>query len=265
VSIADAAKAANDALNLGYDIEIVVEAIGPGSFRAMLRAVYTQSRNLFSAESVRAVILGVIAAFIYERAFSVKPDIKVEISTNEVVIKSGNDRVVVPRQVYDATRLAEQNPKFGRAIDKTFHAVGDDEQVNGIAIVNKMDAPPPDFIITQDVIHQIDIDITPEPAARIIKEACDLQIVKAILERSSRKWEFMWRGVRTSAPVLDAKFYTDFFAHDITIAPGDELQVMLAITQERDDKTGIYTNVDYKVIEVFKHVQRLRQTHMPIE
>jgi len=100
---------------------------------------------------------------------------------------------------------------------------------------------------------------------RVIEEACDLQIVKAILERSNRKWEFMWRGVRISAPVLDAKFYTDFFAHNITIAPGDELQVMLAITQERDDRTGIYTNVDYKVIEVFKHIQRVRQTSIPIE
>ena len=72
----------------------------------------------------------------------------------------------------------------------------------------------------------------------------------------------IWRGVRISAPVLDQKFYTDFLAHDITIAPGDELQVLLAIKQERDQSMGIYTNVEYMVVQVFKHIPRMRQTHL---
>lgn len=99
-----------------------------------------------------------------------------------------------------------------------------------------------------------------DPETRIIKERCDLQIVKAILERSTRKWEFMWRGVKISAPVLDSVFYDHFFAHSITIAPGDVLQVLLAIKQTRDQRTGIYTNVSHEVIEFFKHIPRMEQT-----
>lgn len=113
--IADAAKAANSNINFGYDIEIVVEAIGPGSFRAMLRAIYKQSGNLFSGNSLRTVVLGLVTTFIYEKAFSVDHKIKIEISTDEVVIENGKDRVIVPRNIYDATRLAEQNPQFARA------------------------------------------------------------------------------------------------------------------------------------------------------
>jgi hypothetical protein len=46
VSLADAAKAANAQLNPGYEVEIVVEALGPGSFRAKIRAFYKKNRNL---------------------------------------------------------------------------------------------------------------------------------------------------------------------------------------------------------------------------
>ena len=132
--------------------------------------------------------------------------------------------------------------------------------IKGIAFVPNMHSPPPEFLIPHNLIRDIEIDAEPEPEERVIQEQCDLQIVKAILQRSARKWEFMWRGVQISAPVLDDNFYSDFFAHNITIAPGDELRVRLAITQSRDPQTGIYTNVDYRVVEVFEHIPRVKQT-----
>lgn len=160
----------------------------------MLRSIYKEARNLFSAQSVRAVVLSVIANFIYERACSVDHGIKVEVSAKEVVIESGKNKVVVPREVYDATRIAEQNPQFSRAIDKTFEAVSADEHVKGIGIVPTMDSPRPDFLISQSILHDLDIeiDVSHEPDTRTIQEQCDLQIIKAILERSSRKWEFIY-------------------------------------------------------------------------
>lgn len=75
--------------------------------------------------------------------------------------------------------------------------------------------------------------------------------------------EFVWRGVTISAPVLHDGFYREFFAHEITIAPGDTLRVTLAIKQSRDPETGIYTNVGYEILEVHEHVPRVRQ--MPLE
>lgn len=259
VGIADAAKAANSTLNFGYDIEVVVEAIGPGSFRAFVRTIYKQSRNLFSAEAVRTIVLGVVASFIYERACSVDHLIRVEVLTNEVVIENGKDRIIVPRNIYDATRNAEKNPQFSRAIGKTFESIAADEEVKGIGFVRKMNSPPPDVLIPRRVIRAVEIEVANDLDTRAVFEQCDLQIVKAILERSTRKWEFMWRGVRISAPVLDPQFYEKFFAHDITIAPGDELSVRLAIRQMRDPRTGIYTNVGYEVVEVYDHVKGMQQ------
>jgi hypothetical protein len=113
VGIADAAKAANAALNLGYDVEIVVEAIGTGSFKALLRAIYKKSGNLFSEQAVRAIILSIIANFIYERACSVNHPMKIEILTDEVIIENGKDRIIVPRNVYEGTRSAEKTRSLG--------------------------------------------------------------------------------------------------------------------------------------------------------
>jgi hypothetical protein len=152
VSIADAAKAANSSINVGHDIEVVVESIGPGSFRAVLRAVYKQAGNLFSSESAREFVLAILAAFIYERACSVDHAVKVEVYTEEVVVQSGQNKVVIPRKVYDGTRTAEQNPHFVRSMGKVFESVGSDDDVRGIGFVAQIDSPPPSFVIPQDTI-----------------------------------------------------------------------------------------------------------------
>ncbi|MFW5454624.1 hypothetical protein [Thioalkalivibrio sulfidiphilus] len=120
VSIADAAKAANSTLNAGYDVEITVEAVGPGSFRAKITALYKNSKNLFSSQLVAGVIIGVLANYIYERTLAIEDGVTIQVNTDEVIIEKGDERIVVPRRVYDATRQVENNPQFKQAIVKTY-------------------------------------------------------------------------------------------------------------------------------------------------
>lgn len=259
IGIADAAKAANSTVNAGHNIEIVVEALGSGSFRAKIRAVYDSAHNLFSMQAVQVIILGIITNFIYERTLSVHQDVKVVVQTNEVIVEHGNERIVIPRNVYDATRIAETNPQFVGAIGRTMESISNDRSVTGLAFVPNMDSPSPEILIPREAFSQIVPTVRDEGNTRLIEENCDLQIVKAILERSRRKWEFRWRGVKISAPVLDQRFYTDFFAHNIRIAPGDELKARLLIRQAKDEETGIYANVGYEVVNVFEHIPRVHQ------
>jgi hypothetical protein len=208
--------------------------------------------------------LAILAAFIYERACSVDHAVKVEVYTEEVVVQSGQNKVVIPRKVYDGTRTAEQNPHFVRSMGKVLESVGSDDDVRGIGFVAQFDSPAPSFVIPQDTIRDLHIDVGNDPLTRTVSEQCDLQIVKAILEQSTRKWEFMWHGVRISAPVLDSNFYGQFFAHTITIAPGDELKARLSIKQSLDPRTGIYSNIAYEIPEVFEQVRRIRQVDLPL-
>lgn len=259
VALADAAKAANTTLNVGCEIEIVVEAIGPGSFRALIRALYSSSRNLFANQIVMGLVIGVLGNYIYERTLSADNKVTVEIKTEEVIIQKGNDRVVVPRNVYDATRRVEKNPQFVNAMTRTFEAVSADEKVNSFGLVEKMDSPAPAILIPRSTMLSLASQTPADPDSRVVTEQAELQIVKAILKKSNRRWEFVWRGITISAPVLHDQFYINFFAHEITIAPGDTLNVTLAIKQTKDSDTGIYTNVGYEVVEVHGHVPRIKQ------
>lgn len=113
VAIADAAKAANASLNPGYEIEVVVEAIGPGSFRATIRALY-KARGILAAQAASAIVLGVLGNYIYERTFAADDSVKIEVNTDEVIIQHGGDQIIVPRNVYDATRQVEKMKIFQR-------------------------------------------------------------------------------------------------------------------------------------------------------
>lgn len=263
VALADAAKAANTTLNVGCEIEIVVEALGPGSFRALIRALYSSSRNLFANQIVLGLVIGVLGNYIYERTLEVDSKITVEVKTDEVIIQKGNDRVVVPRNVYDATRRAEKNPQFVKAMTRTFESIAADEKVKFFGLVEKMDSPAPAIPIPRSTLISLAAQMPEDPDSRVITEQAELQIVKAILKKSNRRWEFVWRGITISAPVVDEHFYVDFFAHEITIAPGDTLEVTLTIKQAKDPDTGIYTNIGYEVIEVHGHVPRIKQIPLP--
>lgn len=262
VAIADAAKAANSTINAGYEVEIIVEALGPGSFRAKITALYKESKNLFSSQIVAGVIIGVIANYIYERTFAVDDSVKVEIHTDEVIIQKGDEKIIIPRNVYDTTREVEKNPKFKQSIDKAFQAIEKDSKVEGVGFIKDINDPKPVIIIPRKAIVAACDGLIEEEGIRVITELVEVQILKAVLERGRRMWEFMWRGFKISAPITDDKFYNDFFSHTITIAPGDSLDVKLQIKQIKDEDTGIFKNKSYEVIEVYKHHPRLKQTNI---
>ncbi len=259
VAVADAAKAANAALNPGHEIEIVVEALSAGSFKATLKALYKSRPGVLSTKLAGAIVIGLLTNFIYEKVFQDDPHVKITINTDEVIVQDGNDRYIIPRAVYEATRQAEKNPKFPKAVGRALDAISRDRDIQGLRLL-PADLPSSMApIIPIERLRAAALKPMDLPNKRVVPEIVNLQILKAILERSKRKWEFMWRGFKISAPITDELFYINFFAHDITIAPGDVLNVTLHVIQELDTKTGVYRNVRYEVAQVHDHIPRVRQ------
>ena len=262
VALADAAKAANASLNPGYEVEIVVETFGPGSFRAKVRAVYQGAGNLFSKENLKSIVLGVISAYIYSHTLEPSKDVNVTINTAEVVIEQGDTRVVVPREVYDATKRLEGNPEFRDGVSRAFQAIENDPDISYVAVGHsEQDVAEGRRIPRENFHHLSNGALLEQPDSREFIEVTDVQITRAILERGRKRWQFVWRGVRISAPILDDGFYDRFFAHEIAVAPGDALQVRLKVRQVRDSDTGILINDPngYEVLEVVEHKPRARQ------
>jgi hypothetical protein len=263
VAIADAAKSANSVLNPGYEIEVLVEAVGSGSFKAKIRALYHGSGNLFSKSDLRAIVMSVIAAYIYTHTLDPGPDVQVVVNTDEVVIEYGSKRIIVPRDVHEATQRVAQAPEFREGVSRAFQSLENDPDVHYVAISPSMEEKTPPDRIPRDQFRAISAGVLLEQAGtREFVETTDLQITRAILERGRKRWQFVWRGVRISAPVSDDRFFEKFFAREITIAPGDALRVRLRVRQLLDADTGVYVNDTngYEVLEVLSHFPRGMQT-----
>lgn len=262
VAIADAAKEANSIVNPGYEIEVVVEAIGEGSFRAVIKTSYKGLTNLFSAGDAKTIVLSIIASFIYQQAFSPSQEITLEVDESQIIVQQGDREIVISREVYEAQKKVQKSERFRQCISRAFESLEKDPKIGEFGFTRGMTDELPAFVVPQDRFGNLTVLPTMEEPTREVDEIAELQIRRAILERSTRKWEFVWRGIKISAPVLDEAFYKDFFAHKITIAPGDSLDAVLRIHQTRDEDTGIYTNERYEIIQVRKHLPQVRQSEM---
>lgn len=263
VSIADAVKEANFIINPGYDVEVLVEAFGEGSFRAKIKTAYKGARNIFSSDTLKAIAFSVAANFIYEHTLAPENDVTVNANDKEVVIEQGETKIVIPRETYDATKEVQRSEKFKKSISRVAASIESDQSIDSFGFTANIEDEKPDILIPRkNMLLLSDPEEIAEPT-REIEEQAVLFIKRAILERSKRKWEFVWRGFKISAPVLDDQFYSDFFAHKITVAPGDQLETKLKIYQSKDEDTGIYSNDRYEIIQVMGHISHVTQIEIP--
>ena len=203
-----------------------------------------------------------MANFIYEHTLAPDTDVVVNVSEHEVIIQQGDKQVVVPRTTYEATKEVQKSEKFRNSISRISNSIEKDESITSFGFTKHIADEVPDIEIPRkEMLLLSNPDDIAEPTREIDEQAV-LFIKRAILERSKRKWEFVWRGFKISAPVLDDHFYSDFFAHKITLAPGDQLEVKLKIYQSKDEDTGIYSNDRYEVTKVMNHIPHITQIEM---
>ena len=258
-SIADAAAAANRSLNLGTEIEVLVEALGSGSFRAKIRTIQAKAKGFISTQVIPGVIVGVLTSYVYDRTIAREDGVQVIINTDEVIIEHGDDRIVVPRNVHDSMEQAKKNPEFRGAITRTLEAVSRDEAVSGLGFVKRMDSPKPEVMIERVSMVAATELVLDSVSTRVIEKEVVLRIIKAVLVPGKRKWEFEWEGIKVTAPILDLEFQQRFVEHEVKIAPADVLRCTLRIHQVGDVQTGLFMNSSYEVLRVHEHVPRVEQ------
>jgi hypothetical protein len=267
IAFADTVRAINAVVNPGQDIEIRLEAQGPGSYRAVVRRLKKGIGGFFS-RGAETLFWSLVAALILDHFVGTKPEVVVTVDKDEVIIQDGGDRIIVPRNVYDALPNVRKSPEVQKNLSRTFRAIEQDEAVTDFGLTAKLNDPEPILVIPRDKFHEIAydaavLDSTEKMRPREVEAR--LVILKAWLTHAKRKWSFEWNGVPLSAPIKDEGFLDKIDRREYLIGAGDALDVFLQFRQVWDESLGVYVNDpnSFVVTKVIKPVPRSAQTKFP--
>jgi hypothetical protein len=233
----------NATVNPGQDIEIRVERHAPGSYRVIVRRIKKGFGGVFS-RGVEAVFWGIVATVLYETVIKNEPKVEVKISTDEVVIQRGTERVVVPRAVHDAAQNAQANPEVQRSVKQTIQAVQVDEHITEFGLTAHINDKRPLLRIPRSDFVKIteNVAILEDSEARLREETARLVILKAWLNHAKRKWSFEWNGVPISAPIVDKLFLDKLERREFLIGAHDAIDAIVTFKQRFDANLGIFVN-----------------------
>lgn len=254
---ADASVAINATIDPGTEIEIVVEATGPGSYRTRLRRIKKDYGGLLTVGGT--VFWGVVSNVIYDATLKNDPKPEIIINTDEVIIKNGNDVVIVPRKVHVAAEQAKKNPEVQSGLSRAFAAMEADKNVTDFGITRSITDPEPLIRIPRAEFpklinfHELPLD---PPEERFRKERVRLVVLKPWLKHSKRKWSFEWNGIPISAPISDPLFLDLLNRREILFGSGDALDVEIIYKQRFDPSLGLYVNdpSSFVITRIFRAV-----------
>lgn len=257
----EALKSINRELEPGYDLDVIIEAVGPGSFRARLRAIKKSAGNLFTVAAAGTIVGGiainVLSAIITQKMFPDEPA-KIMVSADGVTIEHKGATVIVSRDVFEAQQKVEKSAPVKRHIAETLEAVERDPKVTSFGITRSLDDPVPTFEVPRLLFPTVITATRPpeDTKAQAIDVEAQLTVKTATLERSRKKWEFYWSGIPIKAPIIDKTFFDRLVALQISLQHGDTFNSILRIHQVRDEMTGAWKNRSYEVLRVFDVVHR---------
>lgn len=256
VAVADAFREINNQVNQGVALELRLEALAEGSFKAKVKGKPKSLKSLLTSLSKHAV-LPIFLAFLYDEIKGPDPII---VNEHEVIIERGNDRIIIPRTSYDAAQNLPNKVSVRGHIAKAISVVDKDENVDSFGIYKDFspDLPALISIPREDFDRVREIEEEGDPGRRSKEEHATLHILKSVFQASNRKWDFVWNGVKISAPISDPVFLADLLQRVYLIGNGDALEVTLKISQKWDQNSSVWLNDAYSVEQVWKHIPAQR-------
>jgi hypothetical protein len=256
LNLSGAIKDINRIVNPEYNIEVYVDAIGEGSFRARIKTLSEKATPLLKGAS-KTIVLSLLAALIYDKLLADKTDINIIVNNDSYVVEYGDQKVILPKEIADVKKKVSERPEIEKKISGIFQALEKDPEIEDFGITKNIDDERPLVLFPRSdfptLLEVRDVSLS-EETSRIKEDKTDLQIIRAIFVRGKRKWQFVWRdGIKISAPILDDKFFDKLKSHEYVIGTGDAISVLLKIHQSKDEMSGVWMNDSYEVVEVYSH------------
>jgi hypothetical protein len=289
-----ALKAINSIVNPGTGVELIVDDISPGSVR-----IGVAIRNL--ALSGMLIVGGALAApaaktlgkdilvellgnYLYDKLLGSPEVCKVDITESAYTIEGNNCKVTISREAAQFIPDVNASPKVAAGVKKAIDAAAKDPSVEAVGVTERSGYSP-GIAIPRDQFEEVkkridrrrrvalqrevanvavDSIISEVPTKRTRPRRAHLTVIKAVLKRGTRKWQFNWQGIPVSAPIKDASFFDALESRAIALRQGDALDAEMLITQEFIAEANVWQNVSYEVVKVYAVTLGDTQTTMDL-
>lgn len=254
LAICAALEEINNVVNPAFEIDIKVDAIGPGSFRPRIRLKPKTVKAVFTwgAEKLVAPLL---IALVVAKVSKHEPSI--EIRDSVVVVVGDHSTVTLPREAFAPLQTLRKSPALNTQLSRTFEVLDADSAITNFGIARELDAPTLDIEVPRadfPVLATVPIVPSAVEGRKVVTSPASVVVIRAIFEKSARKWQFAWNGIRISAPITDESFFEKLRSREIRLAWGDTLEVDLRIVQVLDPETAVYLNESYEIVAVRSHL-----------
>ena len=260
IALVDAAHALNSTIDPNQVIEIRIVALADGSFKATLKRVANDLSG-FIGRGLENLFWAYVAFLLIEKANTEK--IVVNLEADKVVVQHGNDRVIIPKSVFEHATVAKDDVKIQKNLSKAFEVLNQDQSVTAFGLTPNLHDKKPLVSFPRSTFPQMSAQAAlpatsaaGEQRKRMRTEHARLVILKAWLKQQNRKWTFEWNGVPISAVIADKSFWMRLSRRDVLIGAGDALDVTLKYEQLFDSALGTYVNNhnSFEVVDVSGHV-----------
>ncbi|HEY7552919.1 MAG TPA: hypothetical protein VH913_25780 [Hyphomicrobiaceae bacterium] len=262
-----------------YELEVYVSSIEPGSVNIVVRLKQHLKAAVLLATAVataaatpgihRDIIVGLFTNYVYDLV-KARENCEVDIGVDKITVKGSNCRVTIRREVYDLRPRIDANPNVAEGVKRVLKAAKKDPSVKSVGVGTKLHAKP---AVTMARAHFGEalrrLDWPPEERDRTIQAAmaedarslgdelrdqdvrANLTVIKAVLRRGKRKWQFNWQGHTISAPITDPTFFDQLESRAIALRQGDALDADLKIVQRFLPDAKVWENAAYTVTKIY--------------
>ncbi len=169
------------------------------------------------------------------------------------MITTGSDRIIIPKATWEAKEKIKNPKVIEHHISTAFSVMAEDPSVSDFGIASSLSDPSPIGTINRSQFAAIARQYEEKEDDKNKKfqdERTKLTVLKLVFERGNRKWQFVWNGIRISAPIKSDEFFDKLATREYDFSQGDVLDVTLRVHQVRDEISGVFINSDYEVIAV---------------
>lgn len=258
VSLADTIRAINETINPGQSIEVRLDALGPGSFRAVIKKV-KKGIGGFLSRAPEQAFWAILAVWLIDPAF--QENRTIEVFDDRVEIREGGDTIIISREAFDQFQNTRNNPKIEQSVRRTFETIERDESIENFGITPGLDDREPLVQIPRGDFHRLaigDAALVDGKKRRPQDARSILVVLKPWVDASRHKWSFEWNAVPVSALVTDRDFLERVRGHEIRFGNGDALDARIDYFQDFDENLGVWVNdtQSFAVSEVYAYIPK---------